>query len=166
MVTGASEWKVPYVEGIEITLPSGKAVSLRPVSMDTMLLQGKISDLLTPLVAKAMWEETPADEIASKAELAKGFSELVNTIIPAAVLSPKVITSGEPGEDEILLDWIEFGDRTFIFQLVIQPVELLYSFRDEQRANLDAVPTGEESGDEAEPVRVDDQPRPVDSVST
>ncbi len=150
MTTGAKEWGQPYKEGVEIRLPSGNEVRLRPISLDVLLLQGNLPDFLTPIVARALWAETPLEDIENEADLATGFAELVNEIVPAVMLEPKVIGEGEPEEGEILLEWIEFPDKVFIFNLAIQPVEVMRKFRDEQIANVDSVSDGEESGDETE----------------
>jgi len=162
-VTGASVWKQPFKEGVEARLPSGKVIKLRPVALDVLLQSGDIPDFLTPIAAKTLWDETPLEDIENQTEMAVNFTQLVNTIIPAAILEPKVV-QGEPvNDDEISLNWIEFPDKVWIFNVVIQPVELMRKFCAESFKRVELISDGSESGDEAEPVL--DDSGPVDSVS-
>lgn len=147
--TRGVEWRRAHREGYVLTLPSGNVVRMRPVALDVLIVSGRIPDFLTAVAAKSLWTETSGEEIASRDELAKGFAELVNIIVPAALLEPKVVEDPQ-GDDEVSLEDIDFQDKVSIFQLAVQPSEVLRKFRDQQDAGVATVSDGEDNGDEAE----------------
>lgn len=149
--TPAKVWRQPREEGYVVTLPSGNIARLRPVALDVLILSGEIPDLLSPIAAKMLWEETDVAEIANAAELATGTAKLINHVCRAAMMEPVVAAVGEePKDGEIALEDIDFQDKSIIFQLAIQPAEVLRKFRDRQAAGVDAVSDGDENGAEAE----------------
>lgn len=140
-VTPASEWHAQRTEseqGYVVPLPSGNVVRLRPVALDVLILSGKLPDILTPIAAKSLWTETKTDDIASQVEMAKGFIDLINIIVPAALLYPR-ITETPQYDDDVRLDDIDFRDRVHIFQVATQPAAALYSFRREQEERMAAI---------------------------
>lgn len=137
-LTQASEWRRPRQEGYVITLPSGFKARLRPVALDMLILSGKLPDLLTPIAAKSLWTETDTAAIGDQAELAKGFAELINIVVPAAMMYPLVVDDPQ-AENEIGLEDIDFSDKTAIFQLVTQPAEVLRRFCDQQTAGVESL---------------------------
>lgn len=146
--TPAAVWRKPRLEGYVVTLPSGNRVRLRPVALDLLILGGDLPDLLTPIAARSLWTETDVAAIADQVELAQGFAELVNRVVPLAVLEPEIVTdvpSGyQFGDDEIALDDIDFGDKLAIFQLATQPAAVLRSFREQQAAGVAALSDGQD----------------------
>ena len=149
--TPAKAWRQPREEGYLITLPSGNIARLRPVALDMLILSGELPDLLSPIAAKMLWEETDVAEIANAAELATGTAKLMNYVCRAAMMDPVVAAVGEePKDGEIALEDIDFQDKSIIFQLAISPAVAMRNFRDRQAAGVDAVQDGEGDGDKAE----------------
>lgn len=154
-VTPGKQWGAPFQEGVVIKLPSGKNVKVRPVSVDVLLTTGEIPDFLSVAAAKILWDEIPLEKLNSDLKLAEEMARLANIIIPACLISPRIRpylkgqTITHPDElplepDEIRIDWIHFLDKAALFQLAIQPAEVLYSFRNQQIGSLDALPVLEE----------------------
>lgn len=147
--TPGAAWRKPREVGETVRLPSGNVATLRPVALDQLMLSGKIPDLLTPIAAKSLWTETDTGAIADQVETAKGFAELVNLIVPLAMLAPRVVA--EPaGDDEIAPDDIEFSDKIAIFQLATGGATVLANFRKGQETDVEPVPDGQDVQSEAE----------------
>lgn len=143
--TPAAEWRKPREEGYIVTLPSGLQPRLRPVALDVLIMAGEIPDLLSPIAAKMLWSETNVEQIADVAELATGTAKLMNIVCKAAFLYPRIVDE-DPGDDEITLEDVSFADKSIVFQLAIQPAEVLRKFRDEQAAGMVTVPDGQDDG--------------------
>ena len=140
--TSASEWRKAREVGEVVQLMSGKWIRLRPVSLDRLIMSGKLPDLLTPVAARTLWIETDLETIGEQAELARSYTELVNTIVPLAVMEPKIVENPQE-DDEISLDDIEFRDKVAIFQLATQGAEMLKSFREGQISALENISNSE-----------------------
>lgn len=144
--TSAAAWRKPREEGFLITLPSGNVARLRPVALDVLITSGKLPDMLTPIAAKTLWVEEDVTAVGEIPELAKGFAELVNFVLPAAFLEPVVIADGEPGAGEIHIEDIDFSDKVAVFNLVTSGAASLGKFREQQTRSLDTVPDGKSNG--------------------
>lgn len=142
MYTDASSWKKPFVEGIEVQLPSGNVVSMRPVALDELIRRGTIPDLLTPIATRAVWEAIPQDKLLEDGfKLATELGDLMALIIPASVINPSIYTGdGDAPEGSIKLEHISVADKMSIFNLAIQPVNVLASFRLQQIGSVEPVP--------------------------
>lgn len=141
--TSGATWRKPRTEGEVVTLPSGNVARLRPVALDQLIISGKLPDLLTPIAAKSLWTETDTSTIADQVETAKGFAELVNLVVPLAMMEPRIVADPQ-ADDEIAMDDIEFSDKIAIFQLATGGSTVLRAFRERQEANVDAVPDSED----------------------
>lgn len=161
--TPGSAWRKPREQGEIVTLPSGNVARLRPVAVDALLAAGRIPDLLSGIAAKALWTETGTASIAEQAEQAKGFADLINLIVPLAMLEPRVVDAPE-GDGEISLDDVEFSDKIAIFQLATGGSTLLRTFRRDQEKRLAVVPDGEDVQPATEPLGGGE--RPVDGATT
>lgn len=153
-VTSAFQWRRPREEGFLIRLPSGNTARLRPVALDVMLASGKLPDLLTPIAAQSLWTETNTETLGQQGELAKSYVELINAIVPAAMMCP-TISATPTADDEISLSDLDFSDKVAIFQLVTQPVEVLRRFRDQQSADVELVHDSQSDGHPAQPASTD-----------
>ena len=140
--TSGADWRKPREEGYVIRLPSGNMARLRPVALDVLIISGKLPDLLTQLAAKSLWAETDTATIGDQVELAKGYAELINIIVPAAMMEPRIVEKPQ-ADDEISLDDLQFSDKVAIFQLASGGTTLLQNFRDEQTPNVEPVRDGE-----------------------
>ncbi len=149
--TSGAAWRKPRTEGYTVALPSGNIATLRPVAIDEMLVQGEIPDLLSPVVAAALWdtEDVPPDVLAQNGELAGNFARLISIVVPAAMLCPRVVEDPQ-GDDEIALADLEFADKTVIFNLAAGGAAVLRAFCAQQSADVAALPDGENAGAEAE----------------
>jgi len=140
--TLARTWRQPRAEGFVVTLPSGNVARLRPVALDRMILSGSLPDLLTPLAAKTLWTTTDEAEIGNQIELARGFVDLVNLIVPLAMMEPTIVEDPQT-DSEISIEDIDFGDKVAVFQLATQPATFLKAFREQQAGGLATLHNGE-----------------------
>lgn len=148
--TSAATWRVARRDGYIITLPSGNVAKLRPVALDVLITSGKMPDILTPLAAKMLWVEEEIADIAKVPEMARGFADLVNFVLPAAFMEPVVVIDREPKEGEIHIADIDFEDKVAIFNLVTSGATVMTKFREQQARNVESVPDGEGDGDTPE----------------
>ena len=148
--TSAAEWRRLRQEGYTITLPSGNVATLRPVPLDKLIQKGEIPDYLTPVAARSLWIESESDKIAEDGDLNKKFIELINYIVPLAVIIPAIVENPEDGKEEITIDDVDFMDKVAIFNLAIQPSSVLRSFRDQQEERMASVRDGEDDELETE----------------
>lgn len=144
-VTPAAQWRKARLEGHVVRLPSDNVVRMRQVPMDLLILGGKIPDILTPVAAKALWVDTDAESLGNEADLAKGFMELMNLIVPLALVEPRMVAEPK-ADDEIAPEDMDFNDRLAVFQLATQPVEVLRSFREQQARDVEPVRDGDGDG--------------------
>lgn len=147
--TSGQQWRKAREVGETIRLPSGNIATLRPVPLDQLMLSGKIPDLLTPIAARSLWAETDTSNIADQVETAKGFAELINLIVPLAVLRPRIVDNPQ-SDDEISLEDIDFSDKIAIFQLATGGSQTLSLFREQQEKRLEPVPDSEDVRPETE----------------
>lgn len=154
IVTPGATWRQPRTAGYIVQLPSGNVARLRPVALDVLVGNGTIPDLLSPLAAKALWDETSGAQIAADPKLAVDYMALINAIVPAAMLEPLVVDN-PTADNEITLVDLDFTDKIFVFNLAIGPVETLRRFREQQTKRLHALQNGDGDGEQAEPAAGD-----------
>jgi hypothetical protein len=144
--TSAAEWRKPREEGIIIPLLSGRYARIRPVALDSLIAAGEFPDLLTNLAASTMFKEETVETI-SQGDMAKNYSDMINIVVPAAFVEPRVAPDGrEPSEDEISLDDIDFADKVTVFNLATSGARALEIFRDQQKRNVQDLPDGQDDG--------------------
>jgi len=141
--TPGRAWRQAREVGEIVTLPSGNVARLRPVAVDALLAAGRIPDLLSGIAAKTIWTETDTATIAEQAETAKRFADLINLIVPLAMLEPRVVAEPE-GDGEIALEDVEFADKIAIFQITTGGATVMRSFREQQARAMAPVPDGED----------------------
>lgn len=146
--TSAEEWSKLYLEGVLVPLASGKVARLRPVGIEELVRTGRIPDDLSPLAAEVVWMGEPGGNTVRT--LGKGAILMLNTIVQAAFIEPRVVMEGEPGEGEISIDHIDLIDKQEVFRWVTAPVAVLATFRARQSRNVASVQPGEDAGAEAE----------------
>ncbi len=140
--TSGALWRKPREEGVPVALPSGHVALIRPVALDVLLRSGKIPDLLSPLAAKSLWQDTTFEELGQAADLAQGMADLVNLVCQAAFLSPRIVEAPQ-AEDEIALDDVTFGDKMLVFQAATAGARALERFRPGQSTDVAPVHDGE-----------------------
>lgn len=136
--TSGAAWRRAREEGEVITLASGNIVRVRAVPLDHLITSGRIPDILTPIAAKALWTDTEASVVADQVEVAKGFVELINLVVPAALLTPRVVET-PTADDEISLADIDFQDKLTLFNLATGGAAMLRQFRIQQEKRMEPV---------------------------
>lgn len=153
------ELKRAYDEGLEQTLLSGLKVVMRPVRPDTLLVSGKVPDILTPLIMKMMFARQQEDDTVfpdevkdpithyltqerAKAQEAMEFIKSVDVVCEAALVDPSIVP------------YLSLNDRMWIFKIAFLPVEILSRFRHQPPRNVEA---GDDSAGE---------PLPSESIAT
>jgi hypothetical protein len=157
--TPASEWRQPRQEGFVIQLPSGRSARIRPVALDVLIASGEIPNLLLPIASEILWVDSARrfdtdDPVEFKerglGEAVPDYFKLISMVVPAALLEPRVAPEGqEPADDEITLADIDSVDKVTIFQLAVQPVEVLRQFHGKPFGSLGRVSNGDQNGTKA-----------------
>jgi len=149
--TRGIDWRKPREEGFLLALPSGNTVRIRSVALDVLLRQGKVPDLLTPFIAKTIYDGVDTkqlDEMLSIENLAEQSDEmlaLIDAICVAAFLEPRIVDDPQ-AEDEISIEDVELADRGTVFSLAMLPANDLRRFLDRQAASLEPVSDGNGDG--------------------
>ena len=141
--TPGTAWRARRANVITTLAYSGLTVEIGPVQLDQLLLTGRIPDVLTPIVGAVLWASVGQGKGEDEIRAEKGFYALVNSVVTAALVSPRVVK--EPTQDdEIAIDDIEFGDKIMVYTIATQPLAVLHDFRDEQSADVDTVQQSED----------------------
>ena len=149
--TRGIDWRKPREEGFLLALPSGNTVRIRSVALDVLLRQGKVPDLLTPFIAKTIYDGVDTkqlDEMLSIENLAEQSDEmlaLIDAICVAAFLEPRIVDDPQ-AEDEISIEDVELADRGTVFSLAMLPANDLRRFLERQAPSLEPVPDGDGDG--------------------
>lgn len=151
--TALDNWKKPFTEGVEVTIPSGNVIKMRPVSLEDLMRKGKIPDFLTPVASKALWDSVPLEDMGTDGyKAANDLNQLMALIVPASVVEPKIyVGDGECPDDAIPLEYLSLLDKLAVFQLALQPVNVLVSFRGKQIGMLASIPNVEVTGTTTKP---------------
>jgi len=153
--TKGTDWRKPREEGFLLDLPSGNVVRIRPVALDVLLRQGEIPDLLTPFVAKMVYQGVDTDELdslLSAEKLTEQSTEmlvLIDAVVTAAFLEPRIVAEPQ-ADDEISIADVELADRGTVFSLAVLPANELRRFLERQAASVEPVPDGDGDGAETE----------------
>jgi len=131
--TSGKQWK----NTVEITLPSGYTVEMRPLGYDLILKCDHVPDVITALVVRAFKGDNAGLEV-NEFKQAQEYVEFLDTCCELCFVSPKVVQSPE-GEDEISTDDIEFDDKVAVFGFLGKSRRWLELFRSEQIANVQAL---------------------------
>lgn len=127
-------------EGVDIVVPTGVAVRVRPVTPDGLLRTGKIPDTVTPIMLKALYEPDKAqvalDEFVQEPRQTAEEMLTMLTAIDAVCEASLVDTSQLP--------YLTFQDKGFIFRMAFLPAEVLSRFRSEPARDVGRVDDGNE----------------------
>lgn len=147
-VTSGREWRRNREEGELIQLPfSGNLVRIRTVRPDSLLRLGKIPQVLSSLVLDIIYDKIEDNRfeqflsVGEREDEAKEMLESLRIVCVAGFVSPKIVENPQ-SDDEISIDDIDLGDRSFIFRLVFAPVEALSTFRYKSPSDVDVVANG------------------------
>ncbi len=158
--TNGAAWRAPRVQGIPIELPSGNIAHLRPVQPERLAAQGEILDILTPLVARMLFQgaDATADTIAQTLGAAMGEDEdadptamaaaagnlanierVCDIVCKAAFVNPRIVSDPQ-ADDEIALEDLELADKVHVFTLSLRGAAALQHFRYEPNGHVESIP--------------------------
>lgn len=127
-------------KGIEQVIPgTERHIRLRSVDAPTLLREGKMPDMLTPLVIKSVYQELSDKELRDFLGHARsGAEEALKMLDTIDFVAKTAIADGTKVED------LTLAEKRWIFRLVMGPAELLISFRYDPNADVESVDEGEE----------------------
>lgn len=167
-------------EGVLLDLPSGLTVQAKKVELQTFIRQGNIPNPLMNIVSEALEKGKKADvpkmmgvedgEISL--DMVNDMYEMVNAVVVSSIVVPKVHSipskddvevwntknpdgqvndSEELRDDDLLyVDEVDDEDKMFIFQWASGGTADIARFREEARADMDALAKIQGSGSTAE----------------
>lgn len=111
--------------GIEFKIPgSDRIVRIRNLDAPTLLREGKMPDILTPLVIKSIYQEISDKEIRdflgqnkTSANDALALLETIDFVVE------RVLVDGAKVKD------LTLGEKRWLFRVAMEPAELLVTFR-------------------------------------
>lgn len=126
--------------GTEVAIPgTDRVVRLRTLDAETLLREGKIPDILTPLVIKSVYEELSDREVRAVLAQSRGTTEEALAMVEAIdFVAEKSIA------DSTKVKELTLGEKRWIFRLAMEPAELLVTFRYDPDANVEPVAEGDE----------------------
>lgn len=132
--------------GIEQTMPgTGRKVKLRTLDAESLLQEGKMPDLLTPLVVKSIYQEL------SDRELREFVGGVKSTPLEAlALIETMDFVVGKTLVSGATLKSLTLAEKRWIFRLVLGPAELLITFRLDETPDVESVAEGDEVREDAE----------------
>lgn len=133
-------------KGIEHKIPAtDRVVRLRTLDAPALLKEGKMPDILTPLVIKSVYQEVSDREMREfLGQKHTGAEDALKMIEAMDYVVQKSITDGTKPED------LTLGEKRWIFRLAMGPAELLVTFRYDEDADVESVDEGEDLPQTAE----------------
>lgn len=138
MPTSGKEWRKRREEGIEVVLPSGMRVRLRPMGAAMLLRSGIVPDYLTDALVKRTVgmeadEPEPPDQEAVRAKLV-----YLDEIARRMFVSPRIVDKpiDQLADDEITIDDVDDVDKLVLPGLVGAPPAFMSDFLHGQTAHL------------------------------
>lgn len=158
-VTSAAEWKAKAAAGTKLLLPSGFVCIAVNKGIDTFVEQGKVPNMLMPMVEAAIAEgegkpPTKAElkETVKDVESIKEVMDFINAIVVDCVLSPTLALPPADRKDRdpavLYTDEASLEDRMFVFQWVVGGTRDVERFREQSAAVVADISDG--SADEQE----------------
>lgn len=115
-------------------LGTNRIVRLRTLDAPTLLRQGKLPDILTPLVVRSVYEELPDKELREFLGHQRGSVEDALKHIEALdFVASQSIADGTKVED------LTLAEKRWIFRLAMGPAELLITFRYDPNDDVELV---------------------------
>ena len=127
-------------KGTEVLIPgTERLVRLRTLDAEALLREGKIPDILTPLVIKSVYEELSDREVRGVLTQSRGSKEDALAMLEAIdFVVEKSIADGTKAKD------LTLGEKRWIFRLAMEPAELLTTFRHDPNADVESLAEGDE----------------------
>lgn len=136
MTTSGRAWREQRNQGVEVTLPSGNVVRLRPVSIQAFLKLPNIPDTLTPVI-----HDMIAPKEATKVQTVEdviNFHRVLDALCAYAFVSPRIVEAPE-SDDEISMGDVDTADKLAVLGLLDKTARQLESFRPQQADALESV---------------------------
>lgn len=148
-------WREAREQGVEVRLPSGNEVRIRPMEVDFFILNGEIPDVLAPVInlminAKPYSLPLGPGEETTEVEKWKKWVTFLNTLVTFALISPKVVENPQ-ADDEISIDDIGYGDKMLVYQFFSRPAQILRGFREQQNKPLELMAAPGSNGQTVQP---------------
>jgi hypothetical protein len=142
-LTPASHWKRNYEEGMEIEMPSGAIVRMRPtIDVTYLIATGAIPEGLTAIAMEGLnFDTKDKDAVKSLSENIKRLNELYQVVCTETWIHPRIVANPQ-ADNEIAFNWITKEDKDFTWQLVNQPVSEWKRFLQKWRGSVELVPNG------------------------
>lgn len=138
--SSGSEWRRARQQTDVVDLPSGNTVELRKVKLMDLVVQGKIPQLLQPVI----------DELFEKRDVTSSMTDslikstrIYDVVCRAAFVSPRVVDQ-PVADDEVSLDDIDFEDKAFVFQHLQGVGQPLEKFPAQQGGGVELTHGGED----------------------
>lgn len=121
--------------GTEVAIPgTDRLVRLRSLDTETLLREGKVPDILTPLVIKSIYEDVSDKEVRGLLGQSRGSREEALAMMEAIdFVAEKSIADGTKVKD------LTIGEKRWIFRLAMTPAELLVTFRYDPDVDVEPV---------------------------
>lgn len=134
------------LHGVEQKLPgTQRIVKLRAVDAPTLLREGKMPDILTPLVVKSIYQELSDTELrAFLGDARSGIDDALTMLDTIEFVVQSCIMDDTEVQD------LTLAEKRWIFRLVMGPAELLITFRWEEELDVEHLAEGDEVQQAAE----------------
>lgn len=128
-VTSGKQWRRLREEGASVQLPSGNVAQLRPVSLEELVVSGKIPNPLLARVRSLIGLGLREDENEiDMAERTKEMIDIMKIVCQSAFLNPRIVDDPE-NDNEISFFDLSAMDRDFVMDWVQGPQRTLEPFR-------------------------------------
>lgn len=143
MTTRAHLWKR---QTEEITLPSGREATVQDVDVLSVIMEGgNIPSGLSQFVSDIMSRGSAGQAIAENPDNMQAFGPLLNMVVKASLVSPKVADEPDADADEISIQDVLFQDKMHLFERAMggaDAVERAAAFSEKQGNGAVARPNG------------------------
>lgn len=129
-----------HSKGTEVMLyGTDRLIRLRPLDAETLLREGKMPDILTPLVTKSVFQELPDKEVKEFLGKSRGNNpaEALALLETIDFVCEKSIADGTKVKE------LTLAEKRLIFRLAVGPAELLIDFRYDENLDVESVAEGE-----------------------
>jgi hypothetical protein len=152
-LTPASHWKQRYEEGIEVEMPDGAIVRMRPTVDTTYLIAtGKIPDGLTNIALDGLDFAAEIQKAATDlTEKTKQLNELFEIVCRETWIHPRIVDNPQK-DGEVKIAWLSGEEKQITWNLINRPVSDWKRFLHQYLASLELVPNG--TADTASPKQI------------
>lgn len=127
-------------KGTEVLIPgTDRIVRLKTLDAETLLREGKVPDILTPLVIKSVYEELGERDLRGFLSQSRSSKEEALAMLEAIDFVVKHSIA-----DKTDIKTLTLGEKRWIFRLVMEPAELLVTFRYDPNVDVEPVAEGDE----------------------